>query len=121
MTGHRLTLRSIVVLIGVAICIIAVGAVIFALNARDGAKQAKAGKTLSDGRTAAAQDASAVRDRADERNDAITSAVKKGTSDVREAADRDAANLAARRGVCRIDPGAHPDCRVLLADPGRVD
>lgn len=90
-------------------------------GARDAARQAEAGQTLAEGRTAAAQDASAIRDRADARNDQITEDVKKGTDDVRKAADRDSANRAARRGVCRVDPRAHPDCGVLLADPGRVD
>lgn len=117
----RITVRTIVILIGMAICIIAVLAVLVALDARKDGKRAEAGKTLSDGRTAAAQDASAVRDRSDERNDAITSAVNEGTSDVRQATDRAAANRAARRGVCRVNPGAHPDCGLLLADPSRVD
>ncbi len=117
----RLTIRTVVILVGLAICIIAVVAVLVALDARNDAARAKAAGTLSDGRTASAQDASAVRDRADERNDAISTAVEEGTADVRQAPDRAAANRAARRGVCRIDPRAHPDCRVLLADPRRVD
>jgi hypothetical protein len=117
----RLSLRTIVILIGLTICIIAVVAVLMALDGRKDAARAKAGATLSDGRTAAAQDASAVRDRADERDDAISAAVTEGTSDVRQATDRAAANRAARRGVCRVNPGAHPDCRLLLADPNRMD
>lgn len=93
----------------------------FALDARNDAKRAEAGETLAEGRTAAAVDASAIRDRSDARNDQITDNVKKGTDDVRQAADRDAANRAARLGVCRIDPSAHADCRVLLAASRRVD
>lgn len=90
-------------------------------SARHEARKAEAGQTFAEARTGAAQDASAVRDRADTRNDQITNAVQEGTADVRQAPDRSAATLAARRGVCRINPGAGPDCRLLLADPQRVD
>lgn len=105
-------LLAAVLLFGIAWC---------ARDARQDAKRSEAGQTLASGRTAAAGDASAIRDRADVRNDQITDAVKKGTDDVRQAPDRDAANRAARLGVCRIDPSAHADCRVLLAAAGRVD
>ncbi|MNU34481.1 hypothetical protein D3C71_230620 [compost metagenome] len=87
----------------------------------DDARKADASQTFAEGRTGAAQDASAVRDRADARNDQITNAVQEGTADVRQAPDRSAATLAARRGVCRINPGAGSDCRLLLDDSKRVD
>lgn len=90
-------------------------------TSRDAARKAEAGQTLAEGRTGAAHDANAVRDRSDERDDRISNAVKEGTDDVRQAPDRSAATIAARRGVCRVNPSAGPDCRVLLADPGRVD
>lgn len=90
-------------------------------SARHEARKAEAGQNFAEARTGAAQDASAVRDRADTRNDQITNDVKEGTADVRQAPDRSAATLAARRGVCRLNPGAGPDCRLLLADPQRVD
>lgn len=88
---------------------------------REAGKRAEAGKTLSDGRTAAGQDASAVRDRADERDDAITSAVKDATDEIRNAPDPGSRDRAALRGLCRIDPSASPDCGLLNADPGRMD
>lgn len=88
---------------------------------RTASRKAEAGQTFAEGRTGAAQDASAIRDRADARNDQITNAVQEGTANVREAPDRSAATLAARRGVCRVNPGAGPDCRLLLADSKRVD
>lgn len=88
---------------------------------RTATRKAEAGQTFAEGRTGAARDASAVRDRADARNDQITNAVQKGTADVRQAPDRSAATLAARRGVCRLNPGAGPDCRLLLDDSKRVD
>ncbi|WP_436356931.1 hypothetical protein [Brevundimonas sp. CEF1] len=96
-----------------------------ALDARQDAahavRKADAGQTMAEGRTAAAQDASAVRDRADDRDDQITNAVNQGASDVRQSPDRSSANRATRLGVCRVNPSAGPDCRVLLADPERVD
>lgn len=84
-------------------------------------RKGEAGQTLAEGRTGAAQDASAVRDRADARDDTISNAVTEGTDDVRQAPDRSSANLAARRGVCQVNPSAGPDCRMLLTDPGRED
>ena len=96
-------------------------AVLTMCSAKERARKADAGQTMAEGRTAAAQDASGVRDRADARNDQITDAVQKGTADVRQAPDRSAATLAARRGVCRVNPSAGSDCRMLLSDPGRVD
>jgi len=96
-------------------------AVVTMCGGKDAVRKGEAGQTLAEGRTGAAQDASAVRDRADAREDTISNAVKEGTDDVRQAPDRSSANLAARRGVCRVNPSAGPDCRMLLADPGRVD
>ncbi|MNL77111.1 hypothetical protein D3C87_2032140 [compost metagenome] len=90
-------------------------------SARHDARKAEAGQAFAEGRTGAGRDASAVRDRADIRNDKITNTVQEGTADVRQAPDRSAATIAARRGVCRVNPGAGPDCRLLLADPKRVD
>ena len=103
------------------ILVLALGYCAMTKPSRDAAKKAEAGQTLAEGRTGAAQDANVVRDRAVERDDQISNAVKDGTDDVRQAPDRSAATLAARRGVCRVNPGAGPDCRMLLADPGRVD
>lgn len=48
-------------------------------------RKGEAGQTLAEGRTGAAQDASAVRDRADARDDTISNAVTEGTDDVRQA------------------------------------
>jgi hypothetical protein len=118
MTGPRFTIRTIVLLIAMAICIAAVVAVLVALDARKDTARAKAAGVIADGRTGAAQDASGVRDRSDLRDAGISADVKQGTDDVRKATDRAAANRAARRGVCRIDASAYADCGVLLADPG---
>lgn len=113
--------RTILALFVSAIALCALLAVLTMRSARDDARKAEAAQTMAEGRTGAAQDASGVRDRADARNDEISNAVKEGTDDVRQAPDRSYATLAARRGVCRVNPSAGPDCRLLLADPGRVD
>ncbi|GAA0216075.1 hypothetical protein GCM10009081_33690 [Brevundimonas nasdae] len=107
-------------LVGVLVAFLLFGA-FCSYRGVQGRQEVRAGQTLAEGRTGAAQDASAVRDRSDARNDQISNAVKEGTADVRQAPDRSAANLAARRGVCRINPSAGPDCRLLLTDPARVD
>jgi len=69
------------------------------------AAKAKAGETLSDGRTAAAQDASAVRDGNDVANTQTRNEVKDAQDEVRQAdpADRD---RIARQRLCRLNPGA---------------
>lgn len=113
--------RRAIILVAIFCLCVVVGVALCTRGAKQDAKRAEAGQTMAEGRTAAAQDASGVRDRTDARNDQITQAVQEGTADVRQAPDRSAANLAARRGVCRVNPSAGPDCRVLLADPRRVD
>lgn len=113
--------RTIVAALTLIVVLCFAMAVLTMCSAKNEVRKADAGQTMAEGRTAAAQDANAVRDRADARNDQITDAVKKGTDDVRQAPDRSAANLAGRRGVCRINPSASPDCRLLLHDSGRVD
>lgn len=116
--------REIRMAVSIAALLLMLVIIVLALSycsERDRLKQANAGKTLSDGRTAAAQDASAVRDRADERDNATTSAVKDATDEIRNAPDPASRDRAALRGLCRVDPSASPDCRLLNADPGRVD
>ena len=83
-------------------------------------READAGQTIAEGRTAAAGDASAIRDRADERTSEIDATVKDGTDAIRHAPDRASANAAALRSLCRIDPSRDARCRVLLADPAEV-
>ncbi len=113
--------RTIVAALTLIALLCFVLAVLTMCSAKNEARKADAGQTMAEGRTAAAQDANAVRDRADARNDQITDAVKKGTDDVRQAPDRSAGNLAARRGVCRVNPSAGPECRLLLSDSSRLD
>lgn len=89
--------------------------------ARDAARQAEAGSTLSDGRTAAAGDASRIRDGADARQSQTDLTVKETTDAIRSAPDDAAAGDAGLVGLCKLYPGHDPRCRMLLADPRRVD
>lgn len=89
-------------------------------NAAQAVRKADAGQVIAESRTAAAGDASAIRDRADERTSEIDATVKDGTDAIRHAPDRASANAAALRSLCRIDPSRDARCRVLLADPGKV-
>jgi hypothetical protein len=88
---------------------------------RDAARQAEAQATLSDGRTGAAQDASRVRDGADARQSETDLTVKETTDAIRSAPDDASAGDAGLVGLCRLYPGHDPRCRMLLADPRRVD
>jgi len=90
-------------------------------RAADKLRHAEAGKTLADGRTAAAQDASAIRDRADARDQSTASIVTQAEKEIRHAPDRNAAADAARRRVCQLSDYRDAQCAVFRTDPGRVD
>lgn len=90
-------------------------------KAADRLRQAHAGKTLADGRTAAAQDASAIRDKADARDQSTTSIVTQAEKEIRHAPDRNAAADAARRRVCQLSDYRDAQCAVFRAHPDRVD
>jgi len=90
-------------------------------KAIDRTRQAEGEKTLADGRTAAAQDASAIRDRADARDQSTASIVTQAEKEIRHAPDRNAAADAARRRVCQLTDYRDAQCAVFRADPGRVD
>lgn len=89
-------------------------------KAADRVRQAQAGKTLADGRTAAAQDASAIRDQADARDQQINTTTTEATNAIRNAPDDAAAGDHGLRGLCRLYPDRDPRCRMLNAAPGRV-
>lgn len=84
---------------------------------RDQNARQRAAETLADGRTKAAQDIGAIRDRSIKSEGKIQSTVETATDAIRQAPDDAAADRAARRGVCKLDPSASPDCRMLLANP----
>ena len=87
---------------------------------RRAAQEARGAAGMAAGRTQAAQDASAIRDRSDARNEAITSTTKEAADEIRSAPDDDAAAAAALRGLCRLYPGRDPRCGMQFSDPGRV-
>ncbi|MDM8352909.1 hypothetical protein [Brevundimonas diminuta] len=89
-------------------------------SAADRTRQAEAHKTLADGRTAAAQDASAIRDQADTRDQQINTTTTEATNAIRNAPDDAAAGDHGLRGLCRLYPDRDPRCRMLNAAPGRV-
>lgn len=89
-------------------------------KAADRTRQADAGKTLAEGRTAAAQDASAIRDRADARHQQIDQSTQETTDAIRNAPDDAAAGDHGLRGLCKLYPDRDPRCRMLDARPGRV-
>ncbi|QBX38685.1 hypothetical protein E4M02_11225 [Brevundimonas sp. S30B] len=93
----------------------------FALDARNDARRAQAGQTLAEGRTAAGADASAIRDRADARNNQISTTTKETTDAIRNAPDDASAGNAGLRGLCQLYPGHDPRCRVLISNPPAVD
>ncbi|MBD7941575.1 hypothetical protein [Brevundimonas guildfordensis] len=89
-------------------------------KAADRLRQADAGKTLAEGRTAAAQDASAIRDRADAREQQIDQSTQETTDAIRNAPDDAAAGDHGLRSLCKLYPDRDPRCRMLEARPGRV-
>ncbi len=89
-------------------------------KAADRLRQADAGKTLAEGRTAAAQDASAIRDRADARDQQIDQSTQETTDAIRNAPDDATAGDHGLRGLCKLYPDRDPRCRMLDARPGRV-
>lgn len=87
---------------------------------RTATRKAEAGQTFAEGRTAAAQDASAIRDRADARNAEINTTIQEATDEIRHAPDDNAAATAALRGLCRLHPDRDARCRVQQSPSGRV-
>lgn len=110
-----------VVCLALALILLAMCATNGRQRAVDRTRQADAGKTLADGRTAAAQDASAIRDRADGRDQSTASIVTQAEKEIRNAPDRNAAADAARRRVCELSDYRDAQCAMFCADPGRVD
>lgn len=111
-----------------AVACLALALILLAMCAVDGRQrgadrllQAGAGKALADGRTGAAQDASAIRDKADARDQSTTSIVTQAEKEIHHAPDRNAAADAARRRVCQLSDYRDAQCAVFRADPGRVD
>lgn len=114
------TSRLTVACLALALIVLTMCAVDGRQKAADKLRQAEAGKTLADGRTAAARDASAIRDRADARDQQINTTTTEATNAIRNAPDDAAAGDHGLRSLCKLYPDRDPRCRVLNAGPGRV-
>ncbi|MET4683225.1 hypothetical protein [Brevundimonas faecalis] len=90
-------------------------------DAAETLRRTQADKALADGRTAAAQDAGAIRDKADARDQSTTTIITQAEKEIRHAHDRNAAADAARRSVCQFSDYRDPQCAVFRSDPSRVD
>lgn len=110
----------VVAALALALIVLTMCAVDGRQKAADRLRQAEAGKTLADGRTAAAQDASAIRDQADARDQQINTTTTEATNAIRNAPDDAAAGDHGLRGLCRLYPDRDPRCRMLNPAPGRV-
>lgn len=109
--------RRVIVLAVIGLLLVLVGLTVGWCNSRDDVEQAKAGGTLADGRARAGEDASDVRDDVQGQIDTINDNVKAGTDAIRNAPDDASRNDAALRSLCRVDPSASPDCRLLEPRP----
>ena len=121
-------LRDITASGWLAVAVLALALILLAMCTADGPqkaadrlRQAEAHKTLAEGRTAAAQDASAIRDRADARDQSTASIVTQAEKEIRHAPDRNVAADAARRRVCQLTDYRDAQCAVFRTDPGQVD
>jgi len=102
----RLTLRTVLTigaLIGLLVLILVV---LSWCSDRKRLDAERASRTIADGRTAAAQDASQVRDANDAANSSTRNEVKEATDAVRNETDPAERDAIARRRLCRLNPGA---------------
>lgn len=88
---------------------------------RQAADRSQAGEALAEGRTAAAGDASVIRDKADGRQAETDNIVSTAEEEIRNAPDRSAAADATRRRVCQLTDYRDPQCAVFRPDSRRVD
>lgn len=112
--------RRALILVAIFCLCVVVGVALCARGAKEDAERAEAGQTMAEGRTGAAQDASGVRDRADARDQQITTTTTETTDAIRKAPDDAAAGDHALGGLCKLYPDRDARCRVLVPDTGRV-
>lgn len=109
--------RRIVGIMALVAVLALVMVIVTMCSTRDHNARQRAGETLADGRTKAAQDVGAIRDRSIKSEGKIQSTVETATDAIRQAPDDASRNRAALVGLCRIDPSSSPDCRMLIAHP----
>jgi len=81
-------------------------AVLTMCRGKERGQQARAAQTMADGRTAAAQDANAVRDQNDTANQSTRDQVKEDQDAIRRETDPAVRDADARRRLCVLNPGA---------------
>lgn len=93
---------------GVALLILALvlGYCAVTRPARDATQKAETGEALAEGRTGAAQDASAVRDANDAANQSTRNEVEEAQDAIRREDDPAVRDALARRRLCQLSPGA---------------
>lgn len=112
----KAALRIVSILAAIAVIAFLIAGLTYC-SQRKSAQEARGAAIIADGRTGAASDASAVRDRSEARNEAIDQTVSQGTQDVRQAPDRASRNAAALRSLCQLPGATDARCRMLNADP----
>lgn len=115
--GLDAIVRRVIVIGFIACLLIVIGLTVGWCSRRDEVAKAGANATLADSRSASASEASDTRDKVEGQVAAINANVKAGTDEIRNAPDDASRNDAALRSLCRVDPSASPDCRLLNAGP----
>ena len=99
-------MKRLLILAAVILAVLAAGLVFCTQSSRRDAREAKAGQTLAEGRTEAAQDASAVRDANDTANQSTRNEVEEAQDAIRREDDPAVRDALARRRLCQLSPGA---------------
>ena len=94
-------------IVGVLVAFLLVGA-FCSYRGVQGLQEARADQTVAEGRTGAAQDASAVRDANDAATQSTREQVKEDQDAIRRETDPDARDRLARERLCKLNPGACP-------------
>jgi len=108
-------IRNIALAVVLGLVVLALMATCAKLNANKASRSAADG-TLASGRTQASQDASKVRDGAENAVSDINANVETGTDAIRQADTPAARDDAALRSLCRVNASASPKCRLLDAN-----
>ncbi len=109
--------RRVIVLGVIACVLIVIGLTVGWCSRREEVAKAGANATLADSRSASASEASDTRDTTEGKIATIRDNVKAGTDEIRNAPDDASRDDAALRSLCRVDPSASPDCRLLGTGP----
>lgn len=106
-------IRTTVVLLCAFVLFCFVCAAWLIVHGRGKASRSAAETQVSNSRTVSAKEASGVHSDVEGQTETIRQTVESATNEVRQAPDPAARNAAALRGLCRTNPNASPDCRLL--------